>query len=123
MRHVACRHVKGPQQDYEQADEACRRRQSKFARSSAARLDPKLYVDALGGKDKIEPSVMIDITRAADLVAIAEQRRADALRGVEVDMGDLVRLEGAADRAVRRLGIKSEKRQASPLVQLLQGAT
>lgn len=48
---------------------------------------------------------------AVDLVLIAEQRRADALRGVEIDMGDLVRLEGAADRAVRRLGIKPSAAQ------------
>jgi hypothetical protein len=64
------------------------------------------YVTALGGAEKVPPATMNDITRAADLVALAEKTRADALRGDAVDMGDLVRLEGAADRAVRRLAIK-----------------
>jgi hypothetical protein len=51
--------------------------------------------------------MMTDIVRAADLALIAERARADALRGGSVS--DIVRLEGAADRAVRRLGIKADK--------------
>jgi hypothetical protein len=72
------------------------------------------YIQALGGPEKVSSAVMLDVTRAVDLVLIAEQRRADALRGVEVDMGDLVRLEGAADRAVRRLGIKPGAQPSGP---------
>jgi hypothetical protein len=65
------------------------------------------YTAALGGSDQVSAASMNDIVRAVDLVIIAEQARAKALRGDKgVDLGDLTRLEGAADRAVRRLGIK-----------------
>jgi hypothetical protein len=57
---------------------------------------------------------MTDIARAADLILIAERARADALRGNPVDLGDLTRLEGAADRAVRRLGIKPGAAKPAP---------
>jgi hypothetical protein len=63
------------------------------------------YVSALGGPDKVSPTAMNDVVRAADLVAIAEKSRADALRGGTVDLSALIRLEGAADRAVRRLSL------------------
>lgn len=77
----------------------------------------RAYIVALGGADKISPAAMNDITRAADLVALAEKTRADALRGTAVDMGDLIRLGGAADRAVRRLGIKPGAQPAAPSIQ------
>jgi hypothetical protein len=67
------------------------------------------YVAALGGPDKVSAATMNDIVRAADLQVIAEKKRAEALRGVVIDMGDLIRLEGAADRAFRRLNIKATK--------------
>jgi hypothetical protein len=73
------------------------------------------YVAALGGADKVSPTAMNDIVRAADLVAIAEKSRADALRGENVDLSALIRLEGAADRAVRRLGIKPGVAVVKPL--------
>jgi hypothetical protein len=81
-------------------------------RSSDARRRRDLimtYADALGGADKVSAATVNDIVRAVDLVIIAEQARAKALRGDKgVDLGDLTRLEGAADRAVRRLGIKQD---------------
>jgi hypothetical protein len=65
------------------------------------------YVAATGGPDQASPALMNDITRAVDLVLIAERTRAKALRGGAIDLSALTRIEGAADRAVRRLGIKS----------------
>jgi hypothetical protein len=88
-------------------------------RSSAGRRRRDLirsHVDALGGPDKVSPAVMLSVTRAVDLTMIAEQLRAAALRGVAIDMGDLVRLEGAADRAVRRLGIGAQPKPATDLL-------
>jgi hypothetical protein len=73
------------------------------------------YTDALGGADKVSVATMNDIVRAVDLVVIAERARADALRGKDVDLGDLTRLEGAADRAVRRLGIKPGSNAPKPM--------
>jgi hypothetical protein len=68
-------------------------------------------VAALGGPDCVTDPVMSDIVRAADLTLIAERTRADALRGgAEVSVSDLIRLEGAADRAVRRLNLPSDQK-------------
>jgi hypothetical protein len=53
---------------------------------------------------------MIDIRRAAELTALAEEARMTALKQGNASIADLdalVRIEGAADRAVRRLGIKA----------------
>jgi len=77
------------------------------------------YISALGGPDKVSPATMNDITRAADLVAIAEKARADALRGDPVDLSALTRLEGAADRAVRRLAIKPNTETGPTLAEYL----
>jgi hypothetical protein len=67
------------------------------------------FVDALGGPDQVTPVQVTDIRRAAELTALAEETRAKALcEGTgAVDLAALVRLEGAASRAVRVLGIKS----------------
>jgi hypothetical protein len=73
------------------------------------------YSDALGGPDKVSAATMNDIVRAVDLVVTAERARADALRGKDVDLGDLTRLEGAADRAVRRPGIKPGAATPKPI--------
>jgi hypothetical protein len=87
-------------------------------RSSDARRRRDLimtYTDALGGADKVSAATVNDIVRAVDLVIIDEQARAKALRGADVDLGDLTRLEGAADRAVRRLGIKPGANAPKPM--------
>lgn len=46
------------------------------------------------------------IVTAAELTVLAEQARADALNGAG-DLEMVVRLQGAADRALRRLGLKA----------------
>jgi hypothetical protein len=70
-----------------------------------------LYTAALGGRDRITEGQLADIVRAAELVAVAEEARFAALTkgGGAVDLAALVKIEGTADRAVRRLGIKVEK--------------
>jgi hypothetical protein len=73
------------------------------------------FTAAVAGLDALTPVQSSAVVRAADLVALAEQQRAKALSGdASVDMEGLIRLEGAADRAVRRLGIKPGANQAKP---------
>lgn len=61
------------------------------------------YVAALGGEAAISETQRAAIRRAAELTSLAEQRRAQSLRGEAVDDLGLCRLEGVADRAVRSL--------------------
>jgi hypothetical protein len=63
------------------------------------------YIQALGGADRVSPIVMQNITRAAELAMLANTARADLAAG-KTTIGDVVLLEGASDRAIRRLGIK-----------------
>ena len=63
------------------------------------------YIQALGGADRVNPIVLADIERAVDLVMLARDMRA-AVRQGTAKVSDLTRLEGASDRAIRRLGIK-----------------
>lgn len=63
------------------------------------------YVEALGGKARVTAIQMEDVERAVDLVLLARDMRA-AVRQGSAKVSDLTRLEGASDRAIRRLGIK-----------------
>jgi hypothetical protein len=80
------------------------------------------FADALGGPKALSEVQMIDVRRAAELVAVAEEARAAALKqgGAAVDLHELVKLEGAADRAVRRLGIKTGKPAGPSLAEHLE---
>jgi hypothetical protein len=62
------------------------------------------YVTAAGGSARTNPIVMTDIERAVDLVMLAREMRASVRQGA-AKISDLTRLEGAADRAVRRLNL------------------
>jgi hypothetical protein len=62
------------------------------------------YVQALGGADRVSAIQMQDVERATDLVLLARDMRA-AVRQGTAKISDLTRLEGAADRAVRRLNL------------------
>jgi hypothetical protein len=62
------------------------------------------YVAALGGADRISPIQLQDVERAVDLVLLARDMRASVRQG-SAKVSDLTRLEGAADRAVRRLNL------------------
>ena len=70
------------------------------------------YTAKLGGN--VGPATTAEIMRAAESVVIAEELRARALRGEPVDMGELNKAQGVADRAVRRLGIKPVTRRRWP---------
>jgi hypothetical protein len=82
-----------------------------------------IFVDALGGEGALSAAGMLSVTRAADAVAIAEDHRARALRGEPVVLDDLVRLENAASRAVKALGIKRTARDATPSLHEYLAAT
>jgi hypothetical protein len=68
----------------------------------------------LGGEAVVSAATMLDVRRAADAVSLAEEYRARALRGEPVVLDDLVRLENAASRAVKALGIKRTARDPTP---------
>jgi hypothetical protein len=55
------------------------------------------------------------IARAAELLALAEQLRADMLRGKLISPDDLVRVERLADTSVRRLHLPPRAATPAPL--------
>jgi hypothetical protein len=61
------------------------------------------FAARLGGWAALSDALAANVRKAAELSALAEQARADALRNGNVDPVALVRLEGAASRAVRAL--------------------
>jgi hypothetical protein len=64
------------------------------------------YIAALGGPDRVTAIQVQDAERAADMTALALNMRRRALRGdATVKIADLTRLEGASDRARRRLNL------------------
>jgi hypothetical protein len=63
------------------------------------------FAERLGGWRKLSVPLAADVRRAAELVVLSEKMRHDALRNGCADPDQLVKMEGAADRAVRRLGL------------------
>jgi hypothetical protein len=60
------------------------------------------------------------VSRASELVALVEDMRARALRGVEINADDLVRMQRLADASVRRLNLPSaSSKQAPSLSQII----
>ena len=72
----------------------------------------EIFVQRLGGWDVLNDMELTAVKRAAEMVGLAEQARANALQHGKVDLDKLLRFEGSADRAVRRLGIKPESKPA-----------
>jgi hypothetical protein len=71
------------------------------------------FTAVLGGRDRITEGQLANVVRAAELMALAEEARLTALKGDSaVDLVALVRLEGVADRAVRRLGLDHKREPA-----------
>lgn len=69
----------------------------------------RIYTAALGGPTALTDGQLIDIRRAAELVSLAEQARAKAMRqgtGGAGELSALIRLESTAARAQRALGLK-----------------
>ena len=71
------------------------------------------YAAQLGGWPALTAMQTAAIRRAAELTALAEQARAEALRNAVFDPLALSRLEGCADRARRalQLGQREPQRQ------------
>jgi hypothetical protein len=81
----------------------------KPTQTRAGRLRKQMIADFVakaGGNDRrVSPIVMQNITRAVDLMMLASTARADLAAG-KTTINDVVKLEGAADRAVRRLNLR-----------------
>jgi hypothetical protein len=80
-----------------------------FAQARRRRDLVEAFTAALGGEDALSAVAAMYVRRAAELLTMAEMARAAMLNGQPTDMLALVRLEGAASRAVRVLGVKIEK--------------
>jgi hypothetical protein len=80
-----------------------------FALARRRRDLVEAFTAALGGEDALSDVAAMYVRRAAELLTMAEMARAAMLNGQPTDMLALVRLEGAASRAVRLLGVKIEK--------------
>jgi hypothetical protein len=66
------------------------------------------FAERLGGWPALSVPTAAAVKRAAELVALSEQMRRDALHNGCPDPDRLLRLEGCAARAVRLLGIRVE---------------
>jgi hypothetical protein len=66
----------------------------------------RAYLAALGNPVEVERQAAV--IAAAELMVLAEHLRAAALRDAgHADLDQVIRVQGAADRAIRRLGIKA----------------
>src|SRR5260370_20332429 len=75
------------------------------------------FAQQLGGWPALSDMQVAAVRRAAELGALAEQSRRDALRGGHVDPLALSRLEGVAARAQRALCIENRRRPMGPMSQ------
>src|SRR5262245_36717017 len=75
------------------------------------------FAPRLGGWPALTDTMAASVRRAAELSALAEQARGDALRNGNVDPLGLVRLEGAANRAVRALHLDRQREPTAPTLQ------
>jgi hypothetical protein len=72
------------------------------------------FVAQLGGWPGLSDTIAANVRKAAELTALAERTRAEALRNGNIDPLALVRLEGAANRAVRALNLDRKPAPAGP---------
>jgi hypothetical protein len=72
------------------------------------------FAQQLGGWPALSDMQVAAVRRAAELGALAEQSKRDALRGGHVDPLALSRLEGVAARAQRALCIENRRKPAGP---------
>jgi hypothetical protein len=72
------------------------------------------YVQALGGPGRVGPILMAEVQRAVDMTQMAERMRKRALQGEAIDVGELVRLEGAVSRVIRSLNLPAANAAAPP---------
>ena len=69
----------------------------------------EFYAEALGGWATLSVTQAAAVRRCAELCALSEKARADALQQGNVDPIALVRLEGAASRAQRALHLDRKR--------------
>ena len=69
----------------------------------------RAYLQALGNPAEIERQAAV--IAAAELQVLAEEARTVALRGA-ADLDQVIRLQGAADRATRKLGLDRQREPA-----------
>jgi hypothetical protein len=68
------------------------------------------YLVALGNPPEIERQA--EVIAAAEMQVLAEEARSLALKAVgHADLDQVIRLQGAADRAVRKLGLPDRRRE------------
>jgi len=85
----------------------------------------ELYAETLGGWSKLSDIAAANVRTAAELTVLAEKARHEALRAENTfDPDLLIRLQNAASRAVRDLGIDERGREPNngpTLGQILRG--
>ena len=72
-----------------------------------------LFIEQLGGQGQIRPDKQLEIERCADLVTLAETKRAEMLAGGKVDIAGLTRLENSINRAKWFAGLAPRRRQTN----------
>jgi hypothetical protein len=77
----------------------------------------RVFVNALGGRDAVSDVALMQVKKAAELLALAEMVRAKMLGDPGRDVTGLVRLEGEARRTLAALGIKSDVPKVSLALQ------
>lgn len=82
--------------------------------AQAVRRQMADFVAALGGPAAVDAVAMLRIERAVELSVTAKRLRTRALRGEPVDIAALVKIENAADRAMRDLGLDRQREPAGP---------
>jgi len=85
-------------------------------RSKAAKRVKELaagYIAQLGG-GVADAATLAAVQKAAELAAVAEELRGRALRGESVDLGEMVKVQGIADRAIRALDLDRKRAPAGP---------
>jgi hypothetical protein len=76
----------------------------------------------VGAGRELSVELAAAVGKAAELIALVEDMRAKALRGVEINADDLVRMQRIADASVRRLALPSGKPEPPSVDQYLNGS-
>jgi hypothetical protein len=71
------------------------------------------FAERLGGWSALSDMAAANVRKTAELTALAEQARRNALRNGCADPDQLIRLENAAARAVKALGIDRKREPAA----------
>jgi hypothetical protein len=75
----------------------------------------ELYAEALGGWSELSDIAAANVRTAAELTVLAEKARHEALRAENpLDPDLLIRLQNAASRAVRDLGLGRKREATAP---------